>query len=255
MPANVVYARYFFDSFLMRIADSNYKDKFILKGGLLLSSILGIEFQSTLDIDFSIKQTKMQEDIISNIFKEICSLPANDNIDFKYIGISKIRTEDIYGGRSVKILGRLENIRQLFEIDIATGDPITPNEIIYPYKCLLTGEEIRINAYNMETVVAEKVQTLLQRRNFNSRAKDFYDLYMIDKTYFNSLNLNILKEAFKATCHRRSFEISYTEAIQTLNEINTSNIIIANWRIFSQNKAYAKGISLNDVFVCNSSYS
>lgn len=231
----------------MRITNSNYKDKFILKGGLLLSSILGIEFRSTLDIDFSLKKINMQKETISNIFKEICLLPGNDNIDFKYIGISQIRKEDIYGGYSAKILGRLENIKQLFEIDVATGDSITPNEIIYPYKCLLTGEEIKISAYNMETVVAEKVQTLLQRRNFNSRAKDFYDLYVIDKTCFDSLNLNVLKEAFKATCHRRSFEISYAEARQILSEISVSNIIIANWRIFSQNKAYAKGISLSDV--------
>ena len=173
VPSNVILQNYFFDRFLMRLSKSKYSNNFIFKGGQLLSSYLGLEFRSTLDMDFCLNGFSLEKEIIFNILDEIINIDVGDLVSFEIKEISNIREIDIYGGYNVALLARLENIKTDISIDIATGDPITPNAILHSYKCLFEEKSIELNAYNFETILAEKIQTILDRGISNSRSKDF----------------------------------------------------------------------------------
>ena len=188
---NIVYDRFFFDTFLARLSISPYKDKFILKGGLYLSSVLGIDTRSTIDMDFYIKHLSMEKENIVKLIKNIADMDINDGVTFKVVGSSDIRLDDKYGGFQVKVVGKLDNVRYEFGIDVATGDPIVPSERNYDYKCLVTGETLPIKAYSLESVIAEKLETVLARQIANSRSKDFYDLYILRKTQLVNVDKKI----------------------------------------------------------------
>lgn len=243
--ASVVYSRYFFDCFLKRLSLSPYSDRFVLKGGLFLSSVLGVENRATMDIDFIVRKIRMERDTIVSIVKEICQEEADDNVTFRYIGESEIKKDDIYGGFSVSIEGRLENIKQRFDIDLATADVVYPSDQNYEYECLITGEKLHLKSYSIESVVAEKMQTFLMRGPLNSRAKDLYDLYVLERTI--EKNEPALKEAFKETCRHRKFEIGREKAIKTLESVSSSLMQRKLWDSYSRKTGYAKGIAFNDV--------
>ena len=192
---NIIYDRFFYDAFLSRLAISRYKDKFVLKGGLYLSSLLGINNRSTMDLDFYLKSIAMEKDNIVSIIKEISAPDLDDNISFTTIGSEDIRQEDVYGGFRVIILGKLDNVRHQFSIDVATGDPIIPSDRDYDYKCLVTGEVLPLKVYSLESVISEKLETVLSKGIANSRSKDFYDLYILRKTQIKNVNVDTLKQA------------------------------------------------------------
>lgn len=245
VSANVVYSRYFFDCFLKRLSLSPYSDRFVLKGGLFLSSVLGIENRATMDIDFIVRRIRMVRETIVKIMKEICEEDADDNVSFRYIGDSEIKKDDIYGGFSVSIEGRLENIRQRFDIDLATADIVYPSDQSYEYKCLVTGETLRLKSYSIESVVAEKLQTFLLRGALNSRSKDLYDLYVLEKVV--EKNVPTLKEAFRETCRCRKFEIDKEKALGTLESVSSSPMQRKLWESYARKAGYAKGIAFDDV--------
>ena len=170
---NVVYNRFFYDAFLSRLAASPYKNKLILKGGLYLSSILGINTRNTMDIDFYLKKMSMEKEAIIRLIEEIASIDLGDGIAFKVVGSNDIREDDLYGGFQITLLAKLDNVKYQFSVDIATGDPIVPSERNYNYKCLVTGEVLPIKAYSLESVVAEKLETVLSKGIANSRSKDY----------------------------------------------------------------------------------
>ena len=205
---NIVYDRFFFDAFLARLSVSTYKDKFVLKGGLYLSSVVGIDTRSTMDMDFYITHLSMEKETIVDTIKNIATMDVGDGVKFKVVGSSDIRPDDQYGGFQVKVVGKLDNVRYEFGIDVATGDPIIPSERNYDYKCLVTGETLPIKACSLESVIAEKLETVLARQIANSRSKDFYDLYILRKTQFDNVDKDVLRKAFEETCKYRSFNIS-----------------------------------------------
>jgi predicted nucleotidyltransferase component of viral defense system len=188
VPSNVILQDYFFDAFLKRLAKSQYVKNFVFKGGFLLSTTLGIDFRSTMDMDFLLTKLAMNKENIEKIFKEIAEIDVEDSIIFEFVDINDIRQEDEYGGFNVSLLGRLENIKVVVSIDIATGDPITPSSVSYNYRCLFDNEILTFVAYNFETIIAEKLQTILNRGVTNSRSKDFYDLYIIYKLRWNDIS-------------------------------------------------------------------
>lgn len=242
---NVIYNRFFYDAFLSRLSKSKYNDKFILKGGLYLSCILGIETRNTMDIDFYLKKMKLQEDLIINVVKEILSIDNNDDIQFEILNIGNIREEDQYGGFQITLLGKLENVRCQFGIDIATGDPIVPSEKNYDYKCLITGEILQMKAYSLETVVAEKLETILSRGIFNSRSKDYYDLYVLWGLQNACLDKEMLILAFKETCKYRKFEMNENKAKELINEIKDNSQINKRWVNYCNTVVYAKNLEFN----------
>ena len=247
IPQNVVYNRFFYDSFLSRLAKSCYSDHFVLKGGLYLSSILGIDNRSTMDIDFLVRRVSMERDKIVNTIKEIASMQAEDGITFEVVNVGDIRKEDKYGGFQITVLGRLENVRCQFGIDVATGDPIIPSERNYEYKCLVTGEELPLKAYSLESVIAEKLETILARSVSNSRSKDYYDLYILRKTQLPNVNEDSLIEAFRETCRYRKFSISKGDAMALVEEIGDNWQINLRWTAYCKNVKYTENLLFKDV--------
>ncbi len=244
---NVIYNRFFYDAFLSRLAVSKYKNKLILKGGLYLSSVLGIDARSTMDMDFYLRKVSMEKEKIVTLIKEIISIDIGDDISFTVVDSSNIREDDLYGGFQVIMLAKLDNVKYQFGIDIATGDPIFPSERSYNYKCLVTGEVLPIKAYSLESVVAEKLETVLSRGIANSRSKDYYDLYILNKTQRTYINNDILREAYRQTCNYRNCSISKVEALNLIDLIMNNEHINKRWIAFGKKVKYAENLSFKDV--------
>ncbi len=170
---NTLLRLYMYDRFIERLSVSKYRDNFVLKGGFYLSTLFGVENRATMDIDTAFRNANFDEETIVKMIKEIISIEVDDNAKLEYIGISPIRDEDEYGGFRVDIQIKIDNIKEKFHIDIATGDPITPKEINYKYKPILGDNYVKLWAYNIETVLAEKVETILSRVELNGRMRDF----------------------------------------------------------------------------------
>lgn len=170
---NTLLRLYMYDRFIERLSVSKYKDNFILKGGFYLSTLFGVENRTTMDIDTAFKNGNFNESTIVKMIKEIVSIELDDNAKLSYLDVSSIRDEDEYGGFRFDILVEIDNIKEKFHLDIATGDLITPFEIEYKYQPILGNSYIKIWAYNIETILSEKIETILSRLEFNGRMRDF----------------------------------------------------------------------------------
>ena len=235
---NILLKSFFFDAFLKRLATSNYSDNFVFKGGFLLSTSLGIDLRSTVDIDFLLRKTSLARENIINVLKEVTSIDIGDGVIFEVNNATDIRQEDEYGGFNVAIIGRLENIKEIVSIDVATGDPVTPNAISYQYKCLFDDDVLIFKAYNFETIIAEKLQTILFRGIANSRSKDFYDLYIIHKLRWETIDTSVLKEAFINTCHYRNTIFDKEGAINIINRINDDSQMEKRWNSYRKRNKF-----------------
>ena len=199
-----------------------------------------------MDMDFLLTKLAMDKENIEKIFKGIAEIDVDDNITFEFVDINDIRQEDEYGGFNVSLLGRLENVKVVVSIDIATGDPITPSSVSYNYRCLFDNEILTFAAYNFETIIAEKLQTILNRGVTNSRSKDFYDLYIIYKLRWNDINVSTLKEAFNNTCRYRNTIFSSGHATEIKNQIENDLSMQKRWESFSKKNEFASDISFSD---------
>ena len=241
--ANVLLVSFFFDAFISRLAKSIHADKFVFKGGFYLATLLGIKNRYTADIDFLLRKETMDENRLKEIFTDIIAIDADDSITFEISDISPIRDEDAYGGFSILLTGHLENVRQSFHVDVATGDPITPKDIEYSYQSLISNETIAFRAYNLETVVAEKLQTILFRGLLNSRCKDYYDIYIINQLQRNNINIPDLKKSFETTCQYRKTPFEREKSLLILEEISKSDILQTRWKNYAKKSSFAKGIT------------
>ena len=240
---NVLLISFFFDAFISRLAKSIYADKFVFKGGFYLATLLGVKTRYTADIDFLLRKESMDENRLREIFSDIIATNADDSITFEIADISPIRDEDAYGGFSILLTGHLENVRQSFHVDVATGDPITPTDIEYSYQSLISNETIAFRAYNLETVVAEKLQTILSRGMLNSRCKDYYDIYIINQLQRKNISIPDLKKAFVTTCQYRKTPFEKEESLLILEEISRSNILQTRWNNYARKASFAKDIT------------
>ncbi len=242
-----IYQRFMFERILERISVSNYNENFILKGGLLLSAMLGIESRSTRDMDVSIKGIDVSKEKMVHILNEILSINLGDGVKFELIKITDIREEDEYGGNKYKLIGNLENLKVNLEIDISTGDEITPKELKYEYHSLFEDKKIYIDSYNLETILAEKIETILRRSLYNSRMKDFYDVYIFLTKLRNEINISNFKKAFEKTLKSRdSFDYlkDYNKIFDEMLEYRT---IQNSWKRYSEKNKYAQNIDFKDI--------
>jgi predicted nucleotidyltransferase component of viral defense system len=198
-----VLQNYMFECFLDRLSKSKYKHNFIIKGGLLLSSIMGINLRTTMDIDTNITGIDFKRAEIEKILIEILNIDVNDNVFMSIEKVEDIKENDEYGGFKFKILSMYSNLKIPFHIDVSTGDIITPRAIEYKYKKILEDEYIDIITYNKETIIAEKLQTILNRKISNSRMKDFYDIYYFTTYKWNEIDKEILNKSIKTTFEKR----------------------------------------------------
>ena len=244
--ANSLLQMCLFEGILEKISKSKYKNHFILKGGLLISSLIGVEMRSTLDMDTTIRGLPMNEENISKILQEILEIYIDADIVYRLIKLERIRKEDLYEDFCATISCRYGKINANLNIDITTGDIITPKEIQYSYEKILEEGSISILTYTIETIIAEKFETISSRNITTTRARDFYDLYMLYKIYKSKIDRNVLKEAITLTSqHRNSFSLvlQYKEIVKLFYQSNSLKNL---WDKYIQNNPYAKEISFDD---------
>lgn len=243
ITTNEILQNYMFERVLERLSKSKYKNNFILKGGVLLSSIMGINTRTTMDMDTCIKGINLDDTQLYEVLNEILSIDVNDNIKF-YIKNSKpIREDDDYGGLKYNLLAQYENLRVNLSIDIATGDLITPKEIEYDYKMMFEDRSLQIMTYNIETIIAEKFQTVISRGILNSRMKDYYDLYYL--TTYKQYSKDILRQAIKNTFEKRNTNIENVQKV--ISEIATSDFTENLWNEYRKKFKYAKNIEYEQI--------
>ena len=246
IAAQVVLQNYMFECFLSRLSMSVYCEKIVVKGGMLIAAIVGLDIRSTMDLDTTLRDLPLTEEKVTETFNEICKIDRGDDVVFTVKSIAPIRKDDIYGGYRVRLDATYDTIITPLSIDISTGDIITPKAIRYEVSGIFN-EDIRIRlwGYNIETIIAEKVETILSRGVFSTRPRDFYDVYILGTT--QEFSKKILKEALEATAkHRGSLEkISDVEKI--LKQISESTDLRAMWIKYQDKFSYAKDIPYESI--------
>lgn len=234
---------YFFERILYRISISEYKYNFIIKGGLLLSSMFEDESRTTQDMDTMIKGMEISEETLEKVINDILKMDVGDNIIFKILGFRRIREEDLYGGYRVSLKAFAGTLSVNLKIDITTGDPIIPREIEYSYKCLIDEGTIKIMAFSKYSVIAEKFETLIETLETDTRAKDFYDIY---KLMSDDIDGEKLYKAIYNTFKRRDTLDLLKDLKARLNIIKESLALREYWLNYQRNNYYAKNINYDD---------
>ena len=246
IPNKYIIQNFMFEALLKRISNSNYKDKFIIKGGLLLSSIFGVNLRSTMDLDTTIKGLPLNKSTITKVITEIINIDLKDNITFEIENIKDIREEELYSGFEVNLKADFDGLKTNLMIDITTGDIITYKEVKFKYNTLFDNETINIMTYNYETIIAEKFETIISRNIDNTRMKDYYDLYMFVNLKWNDINKETLRKAIINTSKNRE-TISYIEnANDYINLIEDDSRLKLLWNSYQNNYEYTKGIEFVD---------
>lgn len=239
---------FFMERFLERVSLSKYKEQFILKGCMLTASLLGIHVRATMDIDTTVRALPLIKEDMEKIIKEICELPLDDCIMFKIVRIDTIMDEFEYPGIRIHLEANLEKLRQPIKIDISTDDVITPGAIEYGYPLIFENRKIELYTYNIETLLAEKTQTIISRGTANTRMRDFYDLYeIIQKMKFS---WNIYKDAFDATCRRRQTVFTKEEIKLELQNLHSSIQMEEFWNQFKYKNYFVEDIEYSKMLSC-----
>lgn len=238
---------YVMERFLERVSVSAYRDKLILKGGMLIASMVGIENRSTMDIDATLKNYNLFLYDVKKLVENIIAIPMDDRVTFTLKGVENIMEETEYPGIRLKLDAMLDNMRTPLKIDISTGDVITPNEIEYQYRLMFEERSIKILAYNLETVLAEKLETILSRSVVNTRMRDFYDLMILYIVREGQINYGNLKAAFQATAQKRGTkeQIVFSETI--IAQIEKDSRMQEQWRIYQKKFDYAAEYSWKQI--------
>mgnify|MGYP001099062384 FL=1 len=237
--AQLLMRNYMMERFLERISLSEYRDKFILKGGMLVAAMVGLDARSTMDLDATVKGANVNVEEIENLISAIVSVPIDDGVKFQLKSISEIMDEAEYPGIRVSMTTTFDGVVTPLKIDISTGDAITPREVRYSFKLMLEDRSIDIWAYNLETVLAEKLETIITRTTTNTRMRDFYDIYILDQLHGNTLNRQTLYDALLATAKKRGTERHLAEAVDVLNEVESSHVMQKLWESYRRKFSYA----------------
>ena len=240
------YQLFYFERILERISKSNYRGQIILKGGLLLTSIIGDDERTTKDMDATLKGIRLSKEDVLKVFEEILKIDVNDDVTFKIISVKDIRLEDEYGGFRLNILSLLGNNKTYVTIELTTGDVITPKEMKYNYNSIFENKKIPIMSYTLETFLAEKFHTIVSRGLLNTRLKDFYDVYIIISTKYNELNENNLADAIKNTFKKRNTNIDIKQFNDIINELAISDDMNYLWQEYALKYSYAKQVKFED---------
>ena len=242
--AQILMRNYMMERFLERISLSEYKNQFILKGGMLVAAMVGLDARATMDLDATIKGTNVSVEDVEMIISKIISIPLNDGVLFRIKRISETMEEADYPGVRVSMETKFDGVITPLKIDISTGDIITPREIKYNFNLMLENRTIEVWAYNLETVLAEKLETVISRNVTNTRMRDFYDIYILQKLYGEQLSKDVLRDALVATAKKReTLEQIETEDIdEVFDEIQSSSVMENLWKAYQRNYSYSADI-------------
>lgn len=242
ISAQIVLQNYMLERLLERIFVSKYHDNFILKGGFLLAAMVGLDTRATMDMDATIKGLPVTKETISGMFVDICKIHIDDDINFEFSGIDDIREDDEYGGYRVSLTGNYPPMAVPLKIDITTGDKITPREMVYSFNLMFEERSTNVLAYTVETILAEKLETIISRGNQNTRPRDYYDVYILNTLQKQNIDNQILEEAFAATVKKRGtghIVANYKEIIET---VANSTVMNNQWTRYQKEFEYAKDI-------------
>lgn len=243
---NSVMTYYFLEMILKKLSQSSYSRNYIFKGGFLLSNVIGVESRSTVDIDFLFQNITLSFENVEKQLKDILAIPI-EGINFTIQSIVSIKESDLYSGYRASILCQLENIKQMVHLDIATGDIVTPHPIHYDYKSLFEDDHFPIIAYPIETIIAEKLQTIYSRNFLNSRSKDFYDIYILSKLKREEIDTLQLQLAIKRTFAFRGTTFDYNKNIELLKLFKNDETQNQQWQNYARKYSYTNGISFKEV--------
>lgn len=235
------------ERFLERISLSEYRDKFILKGGMLVAAMVGLDARSTMDIDATVKGATVGIEEVENMIASIISVPVDDGVEFRVKRISEIMDEAEYPGIRVSMETEFDGVITPLKIDISTGDAITPREMRYSFKLMLEDRSIEIWAYNLETVLAEKLETVVSRATANTRMRDFYDLHILSQLHDRSIVPTDLRAALIATAKKRGTEKYLADAPAAFDEVEADPNMEKLWRAYQKKFSYAADLSWHTV--------
>ena len=241
--AQILLRIYMMERLLERISVSGYRDNFILKGGMLVSSLVGVDMRTTMDIDTTVKALPLTQEKAKAFLEEIMAIDLEDNVSFRITKIEDIMEGHEYEGIRFHIEGVLEKLRQTIKIDISTGDAITPAAMEYELPLILENRKIGLWAYNMETLLAEKLETVMTRAEANTRMRDFYDIYILTRQKAFEFNPTHLKEAFAATCRKRGSEAVMPFFDEVLESIEASPEMLDAWENYRKNNPYVEDLT------------
>ncbi|MCI6729964.1 MAG: nucleotidyl transferase AbiEii/AbiGii toxin family protein [Candidatus Faecousia sp.] len=241
IPAQVILQNYMFERLLVRLSVSGYKEKFILKGGMLVAAIVGLDNRATMDLDTTIHNLPLTLETIRAALEQVCSIPMDDDVSFEIGTISPIREDDIYGGYRVMLRARYDTLLTPMSMDISAGDAITPHAVRYRFFEMFDDEKsYELWAYNIETVMAEKIETILRRGVFNTRPRDFYDAYILAST--QRFDQAVFGEALRSTAKHRGTTGQIADPSGILNRIADSPELRSMWEKYRKQFAYARDI-------------
>ena len=238
---------YFFERFLERLSKSNYKNNFVIKGGFLISSLIGIENRTTMDMDTTIKGIALKEEKIKEIVDEIINIDVDDGIKFEIKDISYIREEDEYENFRISLIANVGKTKNPMKLDLTTGDAITPREIEYTYPCIFSKENIKIMAYPLETILAEKYETIIRRNITTTRMRDFYDLYTLYKLKKDEIDYKILKEAIERTSYKRGSQEEMQDYEEIIEDIKEDSYLRSLWEVYLSENKYIGDLTYENV--------
>lgn len=246
MPQEVL-QMFLFERILERLSVSKYKNNFILKGGLLISSMIGITERTTMDMDTTVRDIPMEEDTICDIVKEIVTIDVGDGIEFEFVKIEPIREDDAYNNFRIHIKAVYGKMNNPMKIDITTGDKITPAAIEYSYKMMFENKKVPVMAYTLETILAEKYETIIRRNIGTTRARDFYDLYVLFQSRKNEIRKEILKIAVNHTAAKRGSLEKLKEYKEICDDLRSEEALQNLWNNYIKENVYAAHLKYEDM--------
>lgn len=245
--AQMLIRKYMMERFLARIAQSEYKNNFILKGGMLVSALVGVEARATMDIDTTVHSLSLTKEVASSIIKEIAATDLDDGLTFSITKIEDIMEEHDYAGIRFTLEVTLEKLRDTIKIDVSTGDEITPAAIEFSYKMMFDDKKLYIWSYNLETVLAEKLETIVARSSLNTRMRDFYDIHILWTEMQSEINLKILEQAIINVARKRGTLHLFDNLDDILKDIKQSDYLESNWKNYKSYNYYVGDLAWQDV--------
>ena len=246
ISAQLVLQNYMLERLLERIAISKYQHNFILKGGFLIAAMVGLDTRATMDMDATIKGLQVDEDMIRYMFEEICKIELEDDVTFSFRSIGKIREDDEYSGFRVSLFANYPPMAVPLKLDITTGDKITPKEVEYQFKLLLEDRSISVLAYNLETILAEKLETVVSRADQNTRPRDYYDIYILAKLQYSNIEPKDLGKALNATAEKRGSAEVIKDYRKIMDAVRNSEIMLRQWNNYRKDFEYVEGIAFEE---------
>lgn len=246
ISAQLVLQNYMLERFLERVSVSEYRNNFIIKGGFLIASMVGLNSRATMDMDATIKRYPVSEETIQKMVEEIIKINLEDEITFTFKNIGEIREGDEYTGYRVALSANYPPMAVPLKLDITTGDKITPREVEYEYKLMMEDRSICVLAYNMATILAEKLETVISRGDQNTRPRDFYDIYILTKLQAENIDLETLAFALDATTRKRESSSVVKQYHKIMETVRNSEIMNRQWQNYQKDFDYAAGIEFRE---------